>query len=78
MIYGTASFIQFLVVMAMSERWKTEFKLVVYIPLMMIYNGYYMRIIRTMAYIKEIFFYSSYKDPWNPIKSSNKAKEYGL
>ncbi len=78
MIYGTASLIQFLVVMSMSDRWKSEFKLIIYIPLMMIYNGYYMRVIRSMAYIKEIFFYSSYKDPWNPAKSSLKAKEYGL
>jgi len=78
MIYGSASFIQFLIVLALSERWRTEIKLMVYIPLMMIYNGYYMRVIRTMAYIKEIFFYSSYNDPWNPAKSSNKAREYGL
>lgn len=78
MIYGTASLIQFLIVLALSDRWRTEFRLIIYIPLMMIYNGYYMRIIRTMAYIKEIFFYSSYKDPWNPAKSSIKAKEYGL
>ncbi|MBN2236074.1 MAG: glycosyltransferase, partial [Bacteroidales bacterium] len=78
MIYGTASFIQFIVVLAMSDRWKSEFKLIIYIPLMMVYNGYYMRVIRSMAYIKEIFFYSSYKDSWNPAKSSNKAREYGL
>ena len=77
-IYGTASFLQFLVVLAMSERWRTEIRLIVYIPLMMVYNGYYMRVIRTMAYIKEIFFLSSYNDPWNPAKSSIKAKEYGL
>lgn len=78
MIYGTASFLQFLVVLAMSERWRSELKLIVYIPLMIFYNGYYMRVIRSMAYIKEIFFYSSYKDPWNPAKSSIKAKEMRL
>ncbi len=78
MIYGTASFLQFMVVLAMSERWRTEVKLIIYIPLMMVYNGYYMRIIRSMAYIKEIFFYSSYNDRWNPEKSSMKAKEFGL
>ena len=78
MIYGTASFIQFMIVLALSARWRTEIKLVIYIPLMMLYNGYYMRVIRTMAYIKEIFFYSSYNDKWNPAKSSLKAKEFGL
>ncbi|MDA3906160.1 MAG: glycosyltransferase [Bacteroidales bacterium] len=78
MIYGTASFIQFLIVLALSNRWRTEIKLILYIPLMMFYNGYYMRIVRTLAYAKEIFFYSSYNDPWNPAKSSDKAREFGL
>lgn len=78
MLYGTASLLQYIVVLFISERWKEEIKNIVFVPLMMIYNGYYMRIIRTMAYIKEIFFYSSYKDPWNPEKSSKKAKEFGL
>jgi cellulose synthase/poly-beta-1,6-N-acetylglucosamine synthase-like glycosyltransferase len=78
MLYGTASFLQFLVVLAISERWRQEIKLLIFIPVMMIYNGYYMRVIRTMAYVKEIFFFSSYKDPWNPAKSSKKAQEFGL
>jgi hypothetical protein len=26
-----------------------------------------------MAYFKEIFWFSSYKDPWNPAKTSIKA-----
>lgn len=78
MLYGIASFIQFIVVLFISERWRQEIKLIIFIPIMMIYNGYYMRVIRTMAYIKEIFFLSSYKDPWNPQKSSVKAQEFGL
>lgn len=78
MLYGTASLLQFLVVLAISERRAQEFKLIIFIPLMMFYNGYYMRVIRTMAYLKEIFFFSSYKDPWNPAKSSMKAQEFGL
>ena len=78
MLYGTASLLQYLVVLTISERWKLEIKNIIFIPLMMVYNGYYMRIIRSMAYVKEIFFYSSYKDPWNPAKSSAKAQEFGL
>ncbi len=77
-IYTTASFIQFMVILMLSERWREEWKLVIYMPLMMLYNGYYMRLIRTMAYFKELFWYSSYLDPWNPEKSSRKAKEFGL
>ncbi len=78
LIYTTASFIQFLVIIALSERGRSEWKLVIYLPLMMIYTGYYMRTIRTIAYFKELLFYSSYDDPWNPQKSSKKAKEFGL
>ena len=78
MLYGVASLLQFIVVLIISERWRQEIKLIIFIPLMMLYNGYYMRIIRTMAYIKEVFFLSSYKDPWNPAKSSIKAQEHGL
>lgn len=78
MLYGTASLFQFIVVLIISERWRQEIKLIIFIPLMMLYNGYYMRVIRTMAYVKEVFFLSSYKDPWNPQKSSVKAQEFGL
>jgi len=40
--------------------------------------GYYMRIVRSIAYIDEIFFLDSYNDTWNPQKTSKKAKEYGI
>lgn len=78
LIYAVASYIQFTVVLILSERRKQEARLLYYIPLMMVYNGYYMRIIRTMAYVKELFWKSSYDDAWNPAKSSVKAKEHGL
>jgi poly-beta-1,6-N-acetyl-D-glucosamine synthase len=50
----------------------------IYIPLMVIYFGYFLRIVRTIAYIQEIFFKKSYDDPWNPPKTSKHAKELGL
>lgn len=77
-IYTLAGIIQFSVVLVLSERRKQEWKLAIYLPLMLIYNGYYMRVIRTMAYIKELFWYSSYNDGWNPAKSSQKARELGI
>lgn len=49
-----------------------------FIPLMVIYHGYYLRIVRTVAYIKELFFKSSYKDEWNPEKTSIRAKQIGI
>ncbi len=45
-----------------------------YLPGMVIYFGYFLRFTRTVAYLQEIFFKSSYKDPWNPEKSSKFAK----
>ncbi|PHR47726.1 MAG: biofilm PGA synthesis N-glycosyltransferase [Fluviicola sp.] len=49
-----------------------------FIPLMVLYHGYYLRIVRTVAYIKELFFKSSYKDEWNPEKTSIRAKQIGI
>lgn len=49
-----------------------------YLPLMVVYFGYFLRIVRSIAYIQEIFFKKSYKDPWNPSKTSAHAKQLGL
>ena len=76
-IYNIMNFLQFLVLLMVSERWKDELKLLLYLPLKSIYNGYYMRVVRIMAYIKEMYFNSSYKDAWNPKKTSDKALEHG-
>jgi len=77
-IYTIAIFAQYLVIMAVSERRKQEYQLAIYIPAMMLYAGYYMRIVRTIAYVQELFFFKSYKDPWNPKKTSDQALEHGL
>lgn len=47
-------------------------------PLMVLYHGYFLRFVRTAAYLKEIFFKASYDDNWNPEKTSLKAKELGI
>lgn len=47
-------------------------------PLMVLYHGYFLRFVRTISYLKEIFFKSSYDDAWNPGKTSMKAKEIGI
>ncbi len=53
------------------ESWLGQ---VIYVPLSAIYTGYFLRIVRTYAYIAELLFKSSYKDPWNPGKTSFYAK----
>lgn len=45
-----------------------------YLPLMVIYYGYYLRLVRTTAYLQELLFKASYNDNWNPQKSSKHAK----
>lgn len=72
------SLISFLVVMAVTERRREEFSLIILVPFMTFYTGMYLRVVRIQAYLKEIFFFSSYKDEWNPDKSSKEAEFYGI
>lgn len=61
-----------------SERGAEERKL---LPLMVFftwYMGYFMRIVRFCGHTAELFFYSSYKDNWNPRKTSDVARAEGL
>jgi len=51
-----------------------EFLLLIYLPLMPIYTGIYLRIIRTFAHIMELLFKVSYYDRWNPWKVSRLLK----
>lgn len=50
----------------------------IYIPCMVIYFGYFLRLVRLIAHSKELFFKSSYDDPWNPYKTSRHAKKLGI
>jgi poly-beta-1,6-N-acetyl-D-glucosamine synthase len=45
-----------------------------YIPCMPLYFGYFLRFVRTTAYIQELLFKKSYTDKWNPLKTSRHAK----
>ncbi len=66
--------LSFSIAMMMSERAKDEKKLFLYLPLKIFYTGYFLRITRLIAHTIEIFFFSSYKDPWNPQKTSILAR----
>lgn len=57
-----------------SERAFEEVKLFRYLILNTFYTGYFLRITRLVAYTMEIFFFSSYKDNWNPKKTSETAR----
>ena len=64
----------FLLIMMVTERRKEEMFLYRYMPLMSPYTGYFLRIARTTAHIQELFFMRSYKDAWNPTKTSRYAQ----
>ena len=74
MLYMLANFAQFFVLMLMVRNPREKHRLVPYLPAMVFYTGYYLRVVRTIAHFKEFFHRASYQDPWNPLKSSLKAK----
>lgn len=71
------AYISFTLCMILSERPREELKLALYLPLKTLYTGYFLRITRLIAHTQEFFFFSSYKDPWNPEKTSVYARIAG-
>ena len=61
-----------------TERKKTAWFLYRFTPLMSPYTGYFLRIARLSAHLQEIFFRTSYKDTWNPEKTSRYAQLEGI
>jgi len=55
-----------------------DYALVFFLPLMPFYIGFYLRVVRTYAYMSEFICKSSYNDTWNPWKVSSIAKKEGL
>lgn len=78
MIRYCFSLVAFGVIMMISERASEEKKLIPYLFVSTFYTGWFLRITRLLAHIKELFFFSSYKDPWNPKKTSDLAQIEGM
>lgn len=70
--------IAFGVILIITERPREEAKLFPYVFITTFYTGYFLRITRLIAHTSELFFYSSYKDAWNPKKTSAVARAEGL
>lgn len=62
--------IAFGVIMLVTERRREELHLIKYVPLSTFYTGYFLRVTRLIAYTLEFFFFNSYRDQWNPRKTS--------
>ena len=68
----------FLLVFLVTERKKTALFLYRFTPLMSPYTGYFLRFARLSAHLQELFFRTSYKDAWNPKKTSRYAQLEGI
>ncbi len=77
-LYAASNYLQLLIGWIISERKFEEAGLFLYAPLMSLYVGYFIRPIRIIAYVEELLFKMSYKDPWNPRKVSDIARKIGM
>lgn len=66
--------VAFLMVLGVSERRREDLFLWRFTPLMSPYTGYFLRLARLSAHLQELFFMRSYKDAWNPGKTSRYAQ----
>jgi len=79
LLYTLTNFTKFVIYSFYRIRANASYTyFLIYIPAMVFYFGYYLRVVRTIAYIQEFFFKRSYKDPWNPEKTSSHAKRMKL
>lgn len=56
----------------------TDRRLWIVVPIMPIYTGIFLRLVRTFAHVMEIFHKASYRDRWNPWKVSRIARQESL
>ena len=64
------TFLAFGVILLVTERPREELKLIKYVPLSTFYTGYFIRTARLLGYTSEFFFFNSFRDSWNPRKTS--------
>lgn len=78
-LYTINNYFKFIVFSLFRERKNVRAEyFMLYMPLMALYFGYFLRLVRTYAYLQELFFRRSYEDSWNPEKSSKQAKALKL
>ena len=75
-LYLFANILQYLIArLVMTDSWRSlDPQLPLFLPLMPLYTGLYLRFVRTYAYLMEALHRTSYDDPWNPWKVSKIAK----
>ncbi|MFW5837317.1 MAG: glycosyltransferase family 2 protein [Desulfovibrionaceae bacterium] len=53
----------------------SQLSLAVFLPLMPLYMGWYLRVVRTYAHLMELLFSVSYRDSWTPWKVSRESRD---
>lgn len=79
-LYLAANILEFVMacVLLHSSLRRKDYALFLFLPLIPIYTGIFLRIVRTYAYIMEFIHGASYQDKWNPWKVSRIAKKEKL
>ena len=80
LLYFMANVLEFVVACVLlhaSLRLK-DYALALFLPLVPLYTGMYLRTVRTYAYIMEFMHGASYLDKWNPWKVSRVVKKEKL
>ena len=79
-LYTCANFLEFFIacLFLRDSMRRKDYFLVLYIPLVPIYTGIFLRIVRTYAYLMEFLHGASYMDKWNPWKVSRVVKREKL
>jgi cellulose synthase/poly-beta-1,6-N-acetylglucosamine synthase-like glycosyltransferase len=74
-LFTFSNLIKFIIALVQMKEPKKRLHLIFYLPLMVVYNGVFLRVLRTVAIMREWFLKSSYNDSWNPDKTSKWAKK---
>lgn len=75
-MYTLVNYFKFIIFSFFRDRKNAPISyFMVYMPLVVPYFNLFLRTVRLIAHLQEIFFKASYNDPWNPPKSSRLAKE---
>lgn len=79
-LYVIANYLEFGMVCLLygSTLRRQDIRLLMFVPLMPLYTGVYLRLIRTYAQCMELFHHASYRDKWNPWKVSSIAEKEKL
>ena len=64
------SLVAFGIILLVTERPREELRFAKFLPISTFYTGYFLRITRLIGYTTEFFFFHSFRDEWNPRKTS--------